>query len=335
MDWAYSACLRGQLSSNVRPHIHVTASMISRASAIAIANSYSKRFTSVSSSARSSTPDKVNRDQVYDFLFENDYEAWFCNLAKSQMYVRSFKEFWMRIHTGESLVTATTDWTWEQRRKLGQRLLRDLARDQLRFLEKAQQSQYFGKSYAPQFQELRRRLELDGYVFRDSELFQQQEDLLDVEAERDILRSLFQKSQLAREKDAFEFLSLAEEHFLAERWSDTISNVRKFFELMLQEGARTVSSRRDRPIEESKLAQPREVRAFMEAEGLLEKKERELVEKLYGLLSETGAHPYMAESDQARLLRQMTLTISQFVLLRLSAASRPGASAASQETPSK
>jgi len=37
-------------------------------------------------------------------------------------------------------------------------------------------------------------------------------------------------------------------------------------------------------------------------------------------LSETGAHPYMAESDQARLLRQLSLTLSQFVLLRLEAA---------------
>lgn len=302
--------------------------MISRASAIAIANAYSKRFTSASDSSRSSTPDKVHRDQVYDFLFENDYEAWFCNLANSQMYVRSFKEFWMRLHTGESLASATADWSWDQRRKLGQRLLRDLARDQMRFLEKAQESQYFGKAYAPQFQELRRRLELDGYVYQDGDLYQQQVDLLDVEAEKDVLRVLFRKARLAREADAFEFLKLAEEHFLAERWSDTISNIRKFFELMLLEGARALLAKSNRPIDESKLAQPREVRAFMESEGLLEKKEKELVDKLYGLLSETGAHPYMAESDQARLLRQMSLTISQFVLLRLSGVLATSSSAA-------
>lgn len=53
---------------------------------------------------------------------------------------------------------------------------------------------------------------------------------------------------------------------------------------------------------------------------LFERKERESLDKLYGLLSETGAHPYMAESDQARLLRQLALPLTQFVLLRLESA---------------
>lgn len=262
----------------------------------------------------------MNRSGVYDFLFENEYEPWFCNLAKSQMYVRAFKEFWMRIHTGESLASATTEWSWEQRKKLGQRLLRDLARDHLRFLEKAKETPYFAKTYTAEFQDLLRRLELDGYVYRDGNLYQQQTDLLDVDAERDIIRALFEQAKLARQVDAFEFLRLGEEHFIAERWSDSISNVRKFFELLLQEGARALSSGRGSALSDSQLNRPVEVRTYLETEGLLEKKERELVDKLYGLLSEAGAHPYMAESDQARLLRQMSLTLSQFVLLRLASA---------------
>ena len=35
----------------------------------------------------------------------------------------------MKLHTGESLVKKTPDWTWQQREKLGQRYLRDLAED--------------------------------------------------------------------------------------------------------------------------------------------------------------------------------------------------------------
>ena len=62
------------------------------------------------------------------------------------------------------------------------------------------------------------------------------------------------------------------------------------------------------------------MRQYLERQGIFERKERESIDKLYGLLSETGAHPYMAESDQARLLRQLSLTLSQFVLLRLEAA---------------
>ena len=30
----------------------------------------------------------------------------------------------------------------------------------------------------------------------------------------------------------------------------------------------------------------------------------------------TGSHPYIAQQDQARLLRQLALVLSQFILLR-------------------
>ena len=67
---------------------------------------------------------------------------------------------------------------------------------------------------------------------------------------------------------------------------------------------------------ESMLSRPVEVREYLVTENLLEKKEREALDKVYGLLSHTGSHPYMAEKDQARLLRQMSLLFSQFVMLR-------------------
>ena len=237
----------------------------------------------------------------------------------------------MQLHTGESIAGATKDWTWEQRGKLGQRLLRDLAQDHLRWLDSAKDSPYFGEKYAKELQELQRRLELDGYIYREGELLQPQGDVLNVEAERGALQALFGRARLARSDDAFRFLQLGEEHFLAERWSDCIANVRKFFELTLQEGARSLSAFRGSALHDSQLSRPVEVRQYLETEGLFERKEREVVDKIYGLLSETGAHPYMAESDQARLLRQLTLTLAQFVLLRLADAlsSKPAASAAS------
>ena len=33
----------------------------------------------------------------------------------------------MKLHTGESLVNGTPEWTWEQRKLLGQQYLNDLA----------------------------------------------------------------------------------------------------------------------------------------------------------------------------------------------------------------
>jgi hypothetical protein len=49
---------------------------------------------------------------------------------------------------------------------------------------------------------------------------------------------------------------------------------------------------------------------------VLETKEKKAISEIYGLLSETGGHPYIAENDQARLSRNLALTISQFVMLR-------------------
>ena len=60
----------------------------------------------------------------------------------------------------------------------------------------------------------------------------------------------------------------------------------------------------------------------LERSGMLEKKEKEAIAQVYGLLSNTGGHPYIAERDQARLMRHLSLTFAQFVLLRLEGALR-------------
>ena len=40
------------------------------------------------------------------------------------------------------------------------------------------------------------------------------------------------------------------------------------------------------------------------------------VAKVYGLMSDKGSHPYIADRDQARCMRYLSLTFAQFVLLR-------------------
>jgi len=51
--------------------------------------------------------------------------------------------------------------------------------------------------------------------------------------------------------------------------------------------------------------------------GKKETEEKEAIAKIYGFLSETGGHPYIANQDQTRLMRYLFLTICQFELLRL------------------
>lgn len=308
--------------------------MISRKSAMAIADAYTQKFSSTVYDRST----KVYSDSFYDFLYEHEYEAWFCNMVKQILTRQGLKEWLLRIHTGESLATATPDWSWDERKKLGQAYLKNLARDFMVWFRGERESQRTSASpstgrtlltgfdairwsnsepYKDVYDEIVRRLEIDGYVFRDNELYQSEVEVLDVEAETGLLQKLYASLALSDQQTTFQFLKLAEEHYVAGRWSDCISNARKFFEAVLQQVSSKHSNARGVPLDSTTLQRPVAVREYLETAGLVEKKEREAIDKIYALLSHTGGHPYMAEEDQARLLRQICLTVTQFVMLRL------------------
>lgn len=294
--------------------------MVSRRSAIQIAEAYRIRF-SRSSSAHSSSA--VYDESLYDFLYAHDYPAWFCNAVKPIRSPRALKEWFMKIHTGETLAQATPNWDWERREKLGQEYLVNLAETFLQWYH-GETDTFYRRQYETVAGVVQKALELDGYVFRDGSLFQSEGDVLDVDQESGILHKLYASLGLARKEEAFRFLELSEEHFMDSKWGDCIANSRKFLELVLQQATGTHSARvHGKQMDEGFLSRPVNVRGYLEKEGILERKEREAIDKVYGLLSHTGGHPYMAESDQARLLRQLALTMSQFVLLRTEGRLRP------------
>jgi hypothetical protein len=294
--------------------------MIGRKTAMAIANAYTSKFSHYSSSSYSRTAETVYRDSLYDFLYENGYEAWFCNMAKHIFGIRALTEWVLKIHTGESLANATPNWSWDRRAALGQVYLKNLAKDFIVFYSTCTDSRSL-KEYETPYEKLVRRLELDGYVFRDNDLFQVEADVLDVEAESGLLANLHNSLGLPDREQTFEFLNLAESHYVAGRWSDSVSNSRKFFEAILQQvAAKYASSAKGTTLSQQRLQRPVEIRKYLEAENLVERKEREAIDKIYGLLSHTGSHPYMAEKDQARLLRQISLIMTQFIILRLEGA---------------
>jgi len=262
---------------------------------------------------------KVRNEVLYDFLYENNYPIWLCNKVNKLRGERSVKELIMKLHTGETQTDATPNWNWEQREQLGQQYLRQLAEDILN----ANSDAYIATpSGTPSpFEKLRRALELDGYIYRDGKLIASESDVLDVQEEQGILDNLYTSLSL-NNLDVFRNkLKLSEEHYIAGRWSDAIANSRLVLEGVLQEVATAYSERRKATaLPANTYTKPVEVRQFLEREGLLEQKEREVIQYTYGLLSNTGSHPYMAAKDQARLLRQMALTLSQFVMLRLEGA---------------
>jgi hypothetical protein len=145
-----------------------------------------------------------------------------------------------------------------------------------------------------------------------------EEDVLDVREETGVLQDLYRELQLPNQETVFHHLTLSEDHYLARRWDDSISNSRKFLEGVLQEVAAAHHlAFRGRVIDADTFSRPARVRDYLQSSGLLQSQEKQALSSLYGLLSQTGGHPYMAESEQARLLRHLALTFSQFVLLRL------------------
>lgn len=296
--------------------------MIGRKSAIAIAELYVSLFRQYHRPATSSGHSyyTVAYDRLYDFLFAEGYDPWFCNLARqahNSHSTRPLQDLIMQLHTGETPLQATPNWTWDQRQHLGQVYLHNLGEDILSYW--VHQSAESIQAQTDSLQKnLLRHLELDGYVYTQDRLLAPEKDVIDTEQEASLLRTLYSSLGLASQDAAFRFLDLSEEHYLAQRWEDAISNSRKFLEAVLQEAATLYSQRRDgSPLGQSVYESPSSVREYLEQAMLLEKKEKEAIAKVYGLLSHTGSHPYMAQNDQARLLRNLALTFCQFVLLRL------------------
>lgn len=293
--------------------------MISRQSARALSDVMENSFYSYHSGGRSPSYRSPDTTRLYDFLYDSGYEAWFANLARnirSARDTRGLKDFFLKLHTGETLQSATSTWTWDQRAALGQRMLTDLARDLL--ARWAMYPEQYGVGNLGELtRTLKGALELDGYVWDGSRLIQTEADALDVSEESGVVQTLYNDIGLDDEELTFHHLRLAEEHYIAEKWDDSIGNSRKFLESVLRQIAAKYARSKGTTLDATMLTKPVRVRDYLQAEGLLEEKEKLAVTAVYGLLSETGGHPYVAQQDQARLMRHLAVTFSQFGLLRL------------------
>lgn len=292
--------------------------MISRASTQKIADAYHQKFTGHRRGSHGNSVFELYSDSLYDFLYVNNFDAWFLNAVKRLASGRrELIEFILRLHTGESVAAATVKWTSKQRQALGQRLLGDLARSIIAARLTDHQFDVYSNRNREAVDAMRAQLELDGYIYRDGVLLVPEETVLDEQEEQGVLERLFINAGLAQ-RDVFEHhLRLSVEHYQNERWDDCIANSRKVLELVLSQVADRLGAAKGNPMRQGDLERPAKVREYLESVGLLEQKEREAVAKIYALLSDTGGHPYIAHRDQARLLRHYALTTTQFVLLRL------------------
>jgi len=279
-----------------------------------IAEFYSLHFTMTDHSVYSGRK-VTNATALYDFLYERGWDAWFCNTVRkrgSGSNPRTIKDFIMSLHTGQSLVDATPDWTWKQRERLGQRYLEELAEDAVQRWDKAES--YYRKG----LDSMKKALELDGYGFKDGRLLVPEQDVVDAQEQAGVLRTLFQDMALGEEAETFSFLEASDDHYIDGKWADAIHNARKFLESTLWcVATKNASETEGRQLPVAMSESPASVRDYLEKQGLLEEKEKKALSAVYSLLSHTGGHPYMAEKDQARLLRHLAITFCHFVMLRL------------------
>jgi hypothetical protein len=296
--------------------------MISRRSTQTLARLYGTEFSKTfqSGSRLAAT------QRLYDFLFSHEYEPYLMNVANAIRPgggPRAVEEFVMRLHTGETIAQSTPQWDWKRRAKLGNRLLVGLAEDILRYMQTVDRSyMYSALKHKDELRDqLCRNLELDGYEFRNARLVFTETAVLDTEEEEGLLQRLMTDLKLPDQQTPGHHLAKTAEHYTAGNWDDCISNARKVLESVLGQVAQIHSVKiRGTALDPQKLHRPVEIREYLHREGLLEEKEKKAVAEVYGLLSNTGGHPYIAEKDQARLMRHLALTFTQFAILRLQGA---------------
>jgi len=298
--------------------------LIGRKSTMALADAYKKVFArEVYSTLARKHVVQLKKDELYDFLYASEYDAWFLQLAKTAHFFSPdvFRDFIMHLHTGDSIAPSTPTWTPEQRSQLGQQLLKKLAEDLLvryQSLADGDPHGYWGDETIIRFKLLVSRLELDGYVLRNGTLQLSEAMVVNAEEESGVLQGLISDLNLNKKSVIKHHLDLSETHYVQGKWDDCISNSRKFLECILQEIAAThCHVTTGQPLEHDKYTKPFEVRKYLEKVGLFDTKETKTLAEVYGLLSNTGSHPYIAAKDQARLMRYLALTTSELrALLR-------------------
>jgi len=267
----------------------------------------------------------IDGDELYAFLFDReDRPSWFCSAVKGyhNSGVRYLAHMIMEIHTGETLVREAPG-LGEKRQEVSQKLLMDLAEDILNYYlwsedpSPALSSQKRKELFAP-VEDLLESLKLSGYVHKDGRLLPPESDVFDTQEAAGVISSLYGELELDNAPTLLEVLRHSEEYWNAKKWRDCIHNSRLVLDGVLRESAAAYSSRVKGPdLPRGTYKNATHVRDYLEREGLVEAQEKTAIKEVYGLLSGTGSHPYMAQEDQARLLRQMALVLAQFVLLRL------------------
>lgn len=301
--------------------------MISRKSTRLLADVYINTFSYVRNiTSRYPANDKsmlcLYEKKLYDFMYEHDYAVWVLQRIEkyTSAYCDHFRKFILALQTGEMVSHIPYNrGKGEDPHVMSQQLLVKLAKDIIKEYEtRIEDYGDFSKNSDARKKviELKSQLELDGYVYRDGNLFPVESSVIDEQEEQSYLEKLVDLSRLNDPATIKHHIRLAEEDYVNDRWSNSIGNSRHFLEAILAQVLERVSTRLGRNLHPNVYRNATTTRDHLEREGLLTEDEKETIRRIYGLLSNIGGHAYIAEKDQARLMWHLALTCSQFVLLR-------------------
>jgi len=310
--------------------------MISRPSTRFMAELYETQFvlSQTTAAGRNQKP-TVDWDQLYNFLYDRDYSPVFLNvIERAVATLVPLRDFIMRIHTGDSLNVMTSTYTDKQKVELSQSLLKKLAQDILVHMDgktrpniskpypgtgSAGVRAIMARNDAAQrpydlLEHLERQLELDGYIFQDGRLMYTDSAVIEVEEEQIYLINLVEKVPINNKQVILNHLKLAEQHYVDSKFGDSISNARNFLEEIINQVAEFV--RTEKGILDPLPTEPFKRRAFLKDQGFFDEREKQAIDKTYGFLSDRGSHPNIAAEHEARLMRNLALAFSQYILLR-------------------
>jgi hypothetical protein len=261
---------------------------------------------------------RLRIEDLYEFLYDEDYEAWFLQIFRditNTINRTILKQRLMGLHTGELFSLFPGPYktgSEEERQKAGQAYMKALAQSLFKLRETT--SQIIPAKANEKIDRLKSQLELDGYVYRNGTLYPTESSVIDEIEEQSYLELLVVSSNLQDHPVIKHHIRLSEEAYADNRWSDSISNSRNFLEAILEQVGRALHGKETLATQFP--SRPVLIRDFLEQHGFIDQTEKEAIAKVYGLISNTGSHPNIAEREQARLMRHLALTFSQFLLIR-------------------
>jgi hypothetical protein len=269
--------------------------MISRKTTSTLAMIFEHEFTEYGDYGRSSLS-----DTVYTFFYEGNYEKSILNEIKGLITPQELKSYIQEVQIKD--VTES-----------GQRLLQKMAEDIINFyLENPQ----FVKTPKEYINRLVHQLQLDGYIYKNRRLLPIENSVINQQTEQTYLEVLIDSLSLSDSKLIKHHLNLSEEHYSTGKWGDCISNSRNALEAILRQIADAIHVKKNGTNLSQKIyTKAVDVRIYLETEKFFDKRETNTVIAVHGLLSNTGSHPNMAEKDEARLMRNLALSLSQYALI--------------------